>query len=125
MNQVYRTAYFQPLNWSYADEGKKIMDAAKPMPVEVPVEEANLWGSRRDFYGVEVHYPTLDIDIPTTLIASSTPGHFHLLIEKGMSWRQYKKLLKALAKAGILEQGYVDASIAKRGSYVRVPWVRK
>jgi hypothetical protein len=72
-----------------------------------------------------MHAPVLDIDMPCALVPSSTPGHFHLLIEKGLTWRQYRRLLRALGRAGILERGFVHRSIARRYSAVRVPWEKK
>lgn len=71
------------------------------------------------------HAPALDIDLPCQLIESTTPGHFHLYIDKPMDWKQYEKLLKALGEAGILEPGYVSASIKRKGSFLRTPWTKK
>lgn len=67
------------------------------------------------------HAPALDIDMPCQLIPSQTPGHFHLYIAKEMSWRKYKKLLRALADAGILEKNYVKHSLKKKKTCLRVP----
>jgi hypothetical protein len=73
----------------------------------------------------QMHAPVLDIDMPCVLIPSSTPGHYHLLIERVMTWRQYKRLLRAMQRAGILETGFVRASLARGYTSVRVPWVKK
>lgn len=73
----------------------------------------------------KLHAPALDIDIPAWLIPSSTPGHQHLYMDVAMPWRRYKRLLKALAKAGIIEKGYAKASIRRRHTAVRVPWLKK
>jgi hypothetical protein len=59
------------------------------------------------------------------LIPSSTEGHYHLLLDKPMSWTKYQNLLTALAEAGIVEHGYAKASIAHGGSYIRKPGVHK
>ena len=75
--------------------------------------------------GPRMHTPVLDIDIPAYLIPSATPGHSHLYIDHLMTWRQYKRLLKALARAGIIEKGYADASIRRGHTCVRVPWRKK
>lgn len=75
--------------------------------------------------GGKAHSQVLDIDIPAALVPSSTPGHFHLFLEVPMSWRQYKRMLKAMAKAGVLEEGYVKASIRRKHTAVRVPWLKK
>lgn len=72
-----------------------------------------------------LHCPVLDIDIPAFLVPSSTPGHSHLYIDHPMTWRKYKRLLRALARSGIVEKGYVQASIRRRHTAVRVPWRKK
>lgn len=76
-------------------------------------------------YTEGLHSPVLDIDIPAYLVPSSTNGHSHLYFDHLMTWRQYKRLLKALAKAGIVEKGYVKASIRRKHTAVRVPWLKK
>ena len=75
--------------------------------------------------GDDWHRPVLDLDMPAKLIPSSTPGHFHLFIDHPMKWETYEKLLEALAAAGVLEDGYVRASIARKHTAVRLPWIRK
>lgn len=72
-----------------------------------------------------VHRPVLDIDCPVHLIPSSTPGHYHLMIDHFLTWDEYEKLLRALQAAGILESGYVEQSIRQRQSCVRLPWIPK
>jgi hypothetical protein len=59
------------------------------------------------------------------LIPSSTPGHFHLVIERAMTWRSYKRLLKAMTRAGLLEKGFTTMAIRRGYTSVRVPWVKK
>jgi hypothetical protein len=71
------------------------------------------------------HKPVLDIDFPAELIASSTPGHFHLYLDKELDWPTYKALLRALADAGIIERGYYYASVERGYTAARLPWVRK
>lgn len=72
-----------------------------------------------------IHKPVLDIDFPAHLEPSSTPGHFHLYLQKDIPWSKYVLLLSALGAAGILEPGYVAACIAQEQSYVRRPGVKK
>jgi len=71
------------------------------------------------------HAPVLDIDFGAQLIPSSAPGHFHLYLDKAMTWRKYRRLLKALGSAGILEPGYVGASLRRGHSAVRRPGIHK
>jgi len=75
--------------------------------------------------GSGMHAPALDIDWPCQLIESSTPGHFHLYIDKRLTWAQYVKVLNVLAEVGILEQNYVAASIRDGATILRRPGVRK
>lgn len=71
------------------------------------------------------HKVVLDIDMPAQLVPSSTPGHFHLYIDHEMDWLDYRVLLLALGVAGILEEGYVGASIARGHTALRLPWIKK
>lgn len=90
------------------------------------IEKANIFSSEVIVGKKVMHAPALDIDnIPVFLRESSTPGHYHLIIDKTMTWAQYKRLLKCLASVGIIEKGYCGASIARKYSALRVPWVRK
>lgn len=71
------------------------------------------------------HTVALDLDVPAVLVPSSTPGHSHLYIDAEMTWEQYQKLLTALAEAGVVEGGYVGASIARGHTSLRMPWIHK
>lgn len=75
--------------------------------------------------GEGLHCPVLDLDIASALVPSTTPGHYHLYIDQPMTWRKYKRMLKAMARAGVLEKGYVKASIRRKHTAVRVPWLKK
>ena len=74
---------------------------------------------------VVMHAPTLDIDFPCELLPSSTEGHFHLLIDKPLTWEQYVVVLQALAFAGIIEDGYFQAAMRQKQTYIRKPGVTK
>jgi hypothetical protein len=75
--------------------------------------------------GNGMHAPVLDIDFHAALVPSSTRDHFHLYLDIPLTWRQYKRLLRALARAGIIEDQYARMSIKRRHSSVRVPWLHK
>lgn len=75
--------------------------------------------------GSDLHKPVIDLDLAAKLVPSSTPGHFHLFIDREMPWETYVELLEALVKAGLVEPGYVDASRERGYTAVRLPWVRK
>lgn len=103
-------------------------ESDKPLNISLaPAEnlaEANLIASK--IRGSETrHILALDIDHPSMLVPSSTPGHFHLYIDKEMSWPQLELALDALAYAGIIEAGFKDASISRRQTNLRTPWEKK
>lgn len=76
-------------------------------------------------YATKYHIPVLDIDMPCALFPSSTEGKFHLYIDCPMTFEEYTKLLTVMAEVGILEFGFVGASIAKGHTALRLPWVKK
>lgn len=67
------------------------------------------------------HAPVLDLDYEAHLVPSSTPGHFHLFLDKPLTWLQYKRVLEVLGEVGLIEEGYAKASIARGHSAVRLP----
>lgn len=68
------------------------------------------------------HRPVLDIDFAARLLPSKTEGHFHLYLDGiELEWGDYEKLLNVLAEVGILEEGYVNASIERGMTRVRTP----
>jgi hypothetical protein len=67
------------------------------------------------------HAPVLDLDFGASLVPSTTEGHWHLYLDKTMTWRQYRRLLKALGRAGVLERGFVKFSLRRKFSAVRKP----
>lgn len=73
----------------------------------------------------DMHAPVLDLDFPCRLEPSTTPGHFHLYLDREMTWENYVMLLRILAVVGILEEGYVGAAIKRRQTFVRAPWEKK
>lgn len=73
-----------------------------------------------------LHRPALDVDIACELHPSTTPGHYHLYFpDLALSWDQYRVLLEALELAGILEPGYVSASVERGQTVLRLPGVLK
>lgn len=52
------------------------------------------------------HIPLFDLDIPASLTGSKTPGHYHLEIHALVTWRAYRRILKAMMKAGLIERSW-------------------
>lgn len=89
---------------------------AKPTRTKVDnTTEANLVGSELIGGG---HGFCVDIDMPCALIESS-PGHYHLYIERDLTWSEYEDVLRVLASAGIIEQGYYRAARSHGGTFLR------
>lgn len=66
-----------------------------------------------------MHGFCVDIDLPCLLVESRTPGHYHLYIDRALSWDEYVPLLRALGEAKIIEPGYVKASINNGATQLR------
>lgn len=75
--------------------------------------------------GFASHKVVIDVDLPVTVVESTTPGHCHLFVDKAMTWPEYVALLEALTVAGIVEPGYLAAALQRGHTAVRLPWVRK
>ncbi|WNT44357.1 hypothetical protein SEA_MABODAMACA_39 [Microbacterium phage Mabodamaca] len=71
------------------------------------------------------HKVILDLDLPAKLVPSTTEGHFHLYIDHEVDWEDYQDLLVALERCGLVETGYVNASLARGHTAARMPWVQK
>lgn len=89
-------------NWRYATDPKK----------------ANLVSSLTDS---GMHAPVIDLDFACSLIESATPGHYHLYLDKEISWKDYKDVLKAMQKAGLVNKGWANEAISQERSCVRLP----
>lgn len=89
-----------------------------------PVDQADVWSSAiTNMPGW--HTIMIDIDRPMRVVPSSTSGRHHLYIDVPVQWPDYERLLHALVAAGVVEPGYVSASVRRRASFLRLPWVRK
>lgn len=71
------------------------------------------------------HAPVIDVDIPIYVVPSSQLGHHHLYIDKEISWNNYVRILKALEHAGIIETGYLKASLEREYTAVRPVGITK
>lgn len=72
------------------------------------------------------HTIMIDVDVPAKLVPSTTPGHHHLYVGiDPVPWEDYEAWLKASAKIGLIEYGYLHASSNRKASFLRLPWVQK
>jgi hypothetical protein len=55
------------------------------------------------------------------IVASTSPGHFHLFCDVAMPWGMYSELLVKLGDRKMLEEGYVGVSLAREATFVRKP----
>ena len=90
------------------------------------IEQANCVISQLDFtIDNQYHMPILDIDYEAHLVPSTTPGHYHLYLNRYVTWRKYKRLLRALKNAGLIEEPFYRLSIQRGHTSARLPWVKK
>lgn len=89
---------------------------------QVPPEEANLVSSRTTDGR---HMPIIDLDFDFEIRESSTPGHFHLLLNTPVSNTKFVVLMLVLWWTGVVEMGYAVWSIRRMGNFARVPGVTK
>ena len=71
------------------------------------------------------HLIALDIDFEAALIPSSQKHRYHLIFNRTAPWEKVEALLIAMRECGLLERGYVDASIHRKSTFLRLPWIRK
>jgi len=75
--------------------------------------------------GEPIHTIMLDLDVRSFYVESSTPGHAHLYIDVKVGWSKYSQLLRLLGEIGVLEWNYVDVSLMRKATSLRLPWVKK
>lgn len=128
-----------PLNHSYYNVtlDKRVLrdddDDAYPVRLSerepISLDDANLVGSQlvtsEPNSTSDKHGLILDLDFPVTAIASSTPGHSHLYLGREITWEHCLNIMKAFVNAGLLEKGYYRASLERKQTYLRLPWVQK
>ena len=90
--------------------------------IRVPAAMANVVSSETE---QGTHLPILDLDFPAVLLPSSTEGHFHLYLQREVEWSKYEKVLDDMKDAGLLQKGYVEHSKSRKGTFLRLPWVKK
>lgn len=108
-------------------EGKEHPDSLERAVVE-DLREANVYSSALiDENGERTGFHTIaiDVDHPVRLRETDTPGHYHLLIDVPMPWEVYEKVLDSLTEAGVVEEGYYEASVEREATCLRLPWVHK
>lgn len=121
--QVIRDVNFGPATWYEENVGEYRPSVPSPdygTVVTSEVANRETWGPIED-----LHKPVLDIDLPVIVLPSSTEGHNHLFIDKELTWAQYVKLLDVLVEVGIVEEGFRGASVARKHTAVRLPWIKK
>lgn len=74
--------------------------------------------SSRSLTATGLHCPVLDIDFGVQALESSTPDHHHLVLDQLMSWRSYRRLLRALHNAGVIERDWYRLAKRRRMTVV-------
>lgn len=97
-----------------------------PMVMTTP-PRANLISSKAyEVDGISYHTPIFDLDIDARLVPSSTPGHWHLYLNRVITDTEYGNILKAFNEAGIVQNGIIKEQWEKYGqTTVRLPGIQK
>ena len=115
-------------NYPYGSTEQRVLDPkGNLLSSRLPEEFANvdLLGLRFQRRKNRRHMPVIDLDGPHKLIKSSTSGHSHLYIDQPITWRKYRRILRALYKAGVIEYGWYMTAKRYRMSFVRAQGVTK
>lgn len=96
-----RTAWVEPRGWELIPEYTRDLCFDDEQPHNVITSHA---------VDSELHRPCLDLDGPVRIVSSTTPGHFHLFLDRDVDWDDYVAFLDAAAKIGLVEKGWVDAA---------------
>jgi hypothetical protein len=122
---AYQHPYFKVDFHTIDDSAELEQPESRP---EADLAEATTWSSELlDEHGKRTGWHTvmLDIDHPARLVPSSRPGHYHLYIDHPMPQGDYFKLLEVMVEVGLVQEGYRNASVARGGTHLRLPWVKK
>lgn len=113
----YPHRFYKIQQWTSAyDYGEDRHEVAAPDAADVVSSEIE---------GSALHSIMLDVDVRAAMPESSTPGHHHLYIDVPLPWYKYRRFLRACYRAGVIEKGFYKASLQRRATQLRPPWVRK
>lgn len=71
------------------------------------------------------HRPVFDLDWPSRLTPSTRPGHYHLAIDRPMSFWRMIAMLTGMWIAGVIEGTFLLTTIWRGMACIRAPWVKK
>lgn len=110
--------------WWYAEHLDSADIDKRDVRSQVEIQsDANLQGSPN---GDGTHSIVLDLDCPHEYRPSTTPGHAHLIIPAKLTTEQYRDLLCALKKVGVITGGYMEHARRRDWTtFVRAPGVVK
>lgn len=114
ITKIIPWGYKGTIHWDYDTKGTRVR-VLNP-------DEALLVGSMCED---GKHAPVLDIDFPAKLIPSTTEGHFHLYLDKKMSWWKYRIMLYVLYRVGIIEKGFYRVAMNNKQTFVLRPGIDK
>jgi hypothetical protein len=71
------------------------------------------------------HKIILDLDYEAALIPTSTPGHYHLMIDKDLDTLQYAEFIEVCHRVGLIADGNMSQWNRELTQFLRLPTVRK
>lgn len=70
------------------------------------------------------HYPVLNFDFPVRVYPSTTPGHYHVYLDKPIESEVYFAFLDYLNEMGLTDRRWTRSAHHLGASWVRLPWVQ-
>lgn len=121
-----------PMFRRYNVDPQKMADrAVDVLPEPEPFGSSTYTLVSSEIHGLQAgsgrHKLVIDVDFLVEKVVSTDSTHCHLFFEgmESLSWRKYKRLLKALAKGGVISWAYYRHSVRQRQSMVRRPGLKK
>ncbi len=114
----------QQLRWGDLSHNSESIEPEARERQVTDIEHANIICSDIPNSWLGAHNVVFDIDYPVHVVESSE-GHGHLYIDKPLPWNDIVALMAVLVSIGLMEPGYMFASIDRGYTSVRVPWALK
>jgi hypothetical protein len=111
------------LRWGDLAHDSTSIEPDRGERVVTDIEHANMICSDTQDFS-RSHKVLFDIDHSVKVVESS-PGHSHLYIDENLSWENIVLLMAAFVNVGLMEEGYMYASIQRGYTSLRVPWALK
>ncbi|QYC53787.1 hypothetical protein SEA_EUGENEKRABS_17 [Microbacterium phage EugeneKrabs] len=114
----------QTLRWGDLSHDSTSIEPHRGERPVTDIEHANIVCSDIKDDWARRHNLILDIDFPVRVVESSH-GKSHLYVDEPMTWDAVVAVMAVMVQVGLVQPGYMYASIERGYTSVRVPWALK